>query len=573
MEESYKGDNRSQLRARLKKEIIQNNIYGVDIEEGAIEIARLRFWLSLVIDLDKPEPLPNFDYKFMQGNSLLESYQFEVESENQNAKPKSVCIDLSGICEKKKVENVNNNGVAIQFEEGDKEREDLMKLLRKYYSETDHAKKKGLREKIEKQVRVLLDAKCSKSYSKYINAMPLICDKFFLWHLWFKDVFDKGGFDIVIGNPPYGATLSDKDKAFFKEHYVTAKTIKEDPKKHIAGQKGSLNTYTLFIELAYNNSCNDGSVSMIVPLSITSSQSVDATHKMIFNNCRDFHVSSYAVRPQPVFKNAVVNVSIISFMKGVGSDSKIYSTKMYRKSKKDEKFSLQNLINNLEFTDVQDHLLIGRVPKIGKEIEKEILRKLKENGVLLGDYIDETNGSPIYYRATGGRYFKVVTDKSTGIEGSKPSTETSLCFNKKYAKCVGCVLSSSLSFWFYQIYSDNLSWNKYEIENFYFPSSIANETISQIEELYERYLSDIDGNKIIHQSKEDSSYRGKKYVEYKIRKSLPIIDEIDDLIGPLYGLTPEEIDFIKNYERTFREDDEDEENENENGGKKRKKKN
>lgn len=61
-------------RAELKKEIIQNNIYGVDIERGAIDIARLRFWLSIVVDSDTAEPLPNFDYKFMQGNSLIESY-------------------------------------------------------------------------------------------------------------------------------------------------------------------------------------------------------------------------------------------------------------------------------------------------------------------------------------------------------------------------------------------------------------------------------------------------------------------------------------------------------------------
>lgn len=213
MSDAYKDEIRSQLRARLKKEIIQNNIYGVDIEEGAIEIARLRFWLSLVIDLDKPEPLPNFDYKFMQGNSLLESYQFEVENENTNAvkKKKTVCIDLSGLCEKKG-EYDHDKGVAISFEEGDKEREDLMGLMREYYSETDHAKKKELRDKIETQVRVLLDAKCSKSYSKYINAMPIICDKFFLWHLWFKDVFDMGGFDIVIGNPPYVSTKETKSE-------------------------------------------------------------------------------------------------------------------------------------------------------------------------------------------------------------------------------------------------------------------------------------------------------------------------------------------------------------------------
>lgn len=59
---------------QIKREIIQNNIYGVDIEQGAVDIARLRFWLALVVDSVKPEPLPNLDYKIMQGNSLIEYY-------------------------------------------------------------------------------------------------------------------------------------------------------------------------------------------------------------------------------------------------------------------------------------------------------------------------------------------------------------------------------------------------------------------------------------------------------------------------------------------------------------------
>lgn len=61
-------------RARIKKSIIQNNIYGVDIEKGAVDIARLRFWLSIVVDEETPSPLPNLDYKIMQGNSLIESF-------------------------------------------------------------------------------------------------------------------------------------------------------------------------------------------------------------------------------------------------------------------------------------------------------------------------------------------------------------------------------------------------------------------------------------------------------------------------------------------------------------------
>ena len=61
--------------AEIKKHIIQQNVYGVDIERGAVDIARLRFWLSLIVDEETPQALPNLDFKIMQGNSLLEQYK------------------------------------------------------------------------------------------------------------------------------------------------------------------------------------------------------------------------------------------------------------------------------------------------------------------------------------------------------------------------------------------------------------------------------------------------------------------------------------------------------------------
>ena len=61
--------------AEIKKQIVRENIYGVDIEKGAVDIARLRFWLAIIVDEKEPIPLPNLDYKIMQGNSLLESYE------------------------------------------------------------------------------------------------------------------------------------------------------------------------------------------------------------------------------------------------------------------------------------------------------------------------------------------------------------------------------------------------------------------------------------------------------------------------------------------------------------------
>ena len=56
---------------QIKRETIKNSIYGVDIEPGAIDIARLRFWLSLVVDAEHPEPLPNFEFKFVCANTLI----------------------------------------------------------------------------------------------------------------------------------------------------------------------------------------------------------------------------------------------------------------------------------------------------------------------------------------------------------------------------------------------------------------------------------------------------------------------------------------------------------------------
>jgi hypothetical protein len=208
-------------------------------------------------------------------------------------------------------------------------------------------------------------------------------------------------------------------------------------------------------------------------------------------------------------------------------------------------FDLQKLINNLQFVDVKRQMLYGRIPKIGTEIEKTILNKLFKQ-TKLGSFL-KTSGSPIIYRFAGGRYFKVVTNYSNGS-----SAERTLYFaNSNIADAIGCILSSNLSFWFYQIYSDNLNWKTYEIENFTVPQ-LTTENIAYLDNLYTRYLADIETKANTRTTSGDSSYNVDSFKEYKIVRSKAIIDEIDDYICPLYGLTQEETDFIKNYELEFR---------------------
>ena len=167
--------------AALKRSIIENNVYGVDIEKGAVDIARLRFWLSLVVDEEEPSPLPNLDFKIMQGNSLVESWRGH---------------DLSHLVEKK------SSGQLTLFEDlADVHRKRLRDLLHEWYSCSDHRERAALR----KAIRATAEEQIKTVFSDFsFGDLNLAANtNFFLWHLWFAEVFDKGGFDIVIGNPPY----------------------------------------------------------------------------------------------------------------------------------------------------------------------------------------------------------------------------------------------------------------------------------------------------------------------------------------------------------------------------------
>jgi hypothetical protein len=170
--------------AQIKKEIICNNIYGVDIEKGAVDIARLRFWLAIVVDEIDPMPLPNFDYKIMQGDSLRESYGG---------------VDLSKIAKLSKERQFYE--LSIFDDALDKSKQSLSSLIKQYYSCSNHAVKENLKNEINSNVIEQFE---QDNINLDLSSIDFSCNnQFFLWHTWFQEVFDCGGFDIIIGNPPY----------------------------------------------------------------------------------------------------------------------------------------------------------------------------------------------------------------------------------------------------------------------------------------------------------------------------------------------------------------------------------
>ena len=504
--ENINQDNSSEI----KKHIIQHNIYGVDIEKGAVDIARLRFWLSLIVDEKSPQALPNLDFKIMQGNSLLEQYQG---------------ADLSTMTEKKETDTYD------LFEDmADVLRFDLRKLLAKYYDCTDHKEKKVLRKQITDNVKQQLVEQGITV--KFDNLDLAGNDQFFLWHTWFYDVFSQGGFDIVIGNPPYGAKTSKEDKKIFCKIYESAKTV---PGK----QKGSTDTFSIFIDLGYKSVATNGVAVFIVPLSVTASDAMSGLHRLLMDNCEDIYVSSYGDRPKRIFESAEQQVSIIGFRRTGNKCSNIMSTQI-NKRYSDE--SLWILLDNLKFINAKGYIRNGRIPKIGDEIELSILSKLCKIKTELGGMYDE-KGTPIYYRKAGGRYYKVITKEAT-----HSSAEGMIKVSKRYADLVGASLSSTLFYWFWLIHSDWHNLRTSELSMFPIPyEKYQDEDLKQIDVLYESYIKDLKKNSKVMKSGLKCFYA---------RKSKKYIDKIDKFIGKKYGLTDNEIEYIINYDIRYRDSDE-----------------
>ena len=521
-------------RAALKREIIENNIYGVDIERGAIDIARLRFWLSIVVDAEKPEPLPNFDYKFMQGNSLIESFDghdlSHILDKDLGSRP------LPGRSARKAGWAENQTGMEFG---SDEVKQNLRNWLKMYFSLTDHKEKAYYRELINSSVKnYIVQQGIGPAAETRLNAIDPSANKhFFLWHTWFKDIFDKGGFDIVIGNPPYGAKTSDNDKRYYKQRYYCATSHPNQ------GQKGSTDTFAVFIELGHSILCPSGYLAYIVPMSVGSSDAMTALQYVIEKTCSEIRVSSYSNRPKQIFDAACVRTSIFMFKKSSKPLEHIYTTKLNRRT---ESNTIKDIIDNLQFIDSKTLKIPGRYAKIGTQTELQLLSNLFGFKKRIADYICDS-GKDVYYRAAGGRYFNVVTNYPTHSSAEKS-------FKCSYTDVIGLIMSSSYFYFYQQVYTDGLNLKRSEIENYPLPdlSKLSNECLAKLSELYSNYLKDIERNATIRTSSNTSTHNIDSFKEYKIVRSKNIISEIDDVVGHMYALSSDEIKFIKNYEIKYR---------------------
>lgn len=353
-----------------KREIIQNNIFGVDIEQGAVDIARLRFWLALVVDAEEPQPLPNLDYKITCGNSLLSRYHIDSPIENvfieyNKGKSESEKITLSKY--KELVSDYTNTSNHITKENFRRTIENIKNTFKTELTKQEKEKISNLRgrilslespmllgertrkEKIElKKLKEQL-VKQEELQSNIINN-KLYTDAF-EWRFEFPALLDENGdftgFDIIIGNPPYLRIQGIRDvNSLFADELI----------KKYQSATGSFDLYVTFVERGLQIIKQQGIVNYIMPIKWTNAafgkglrtiiSEKNAAHKIInFGAYQVFNASTYTALQwfmpnsnellyYELDKNLTTNQELDSYLKSLNNKkvSKIKANKLNKET-------------------------------------------------------------------------------------------------------------------------------------------------------------------------------------------------------------------------------------------------
>ena len=336
----------------FKRDCIQNSIYGVDIDISAVEIAKLRLWLSLIVDeadYSSTEPLPNLDYKIMQGDSLIDEfygYKFSITKKDkqqfslsENPHKIEELVNKLNVLQKKYInlkQFLKRKDIKIEIE----------KILIEIFEEVMSSVDKFDLEK-SKKIRT------SNSNKSFYNQKK----DFFCWELFFADVFYiKKGFDIIIANPPYEVLDSKK---------ASAERIAQLRKNDIfePAAEGQLNYFKLFLAKFLTHLNEDGVSAFIFPNAFIGDKTCTKIRKFVFDNNKLLSLASYPEcddANRRVFKSAKVSVCIAHIAKKITND---YNFDWEVWQDKDKKKGFTNIFEK-KFIKKD---LYYRIPSLNKE--------------------------------------------------------------------------------------------------------------------------------------------------------------------------------------------------------------
>lgn len=518
----------------ITKTIILHNLYGVDLMHEAVEIAKLRLFLQLMSTLPAPnykdlnlglEPLPDVDFNIRAGNTLV---GFATRAELK----KGLAYHLDGqTAEPAILEQADVVALAYAEFKHNQESDDQ--------TAGKQAKAKLAAEllKLNHRLNTLLHKQnATVSYADF-------CQSYQPFH-WFAEFYEivtvKGGFDVIIGNPPY----------------VEYSTVRS--KYSISGYSTLEcgNLYANVMERSYSILKEHGTFGMIVPLSGVTTKRMLPLQKLLSNK------SAYLYT---LFIEGTTNPSV--FFVGVKVQLAIHITQKNTKSKNLESFSTnylrayaserESFFERVPLYPLKAQSTNGVIPKLSIHLEEAIIEKTGRTGSKISHYLSPGTGEKMYYRRLGNFFFKLAFTEPPiyRINGkSQLSSTVEVVTTQNISSATfAALINSSLVYWYWVQFSNVMDFKIGNISNLYFDlSNLDKQTQGKLDALAKKLLQDLKKHSIIGTESRKGGDEIIEVARYYPQESKSIIDEIDKVLAQHYGFTDEELDFIINYDIKYR---------------------
>ena len=514
-------DRHPNRRYFILKSIIINNLYGVDIMEEAIEICKLRLFLKMVAqieDVDQIEPLPDIDFNIQAGNTLVGYATYdEVE--------KAVTGKLD-------FDNTIN-----RIKESAEDIEHLFALFRQQQTALDGIVRSDDKQVLRDKLKALedelnrylageygVDPSEGSAYQNWLSS-----HKPFHWFIEFYGILKDGGFNVIIGNPPY----------------VEYSKVKKDYTIRGYETEDCGNLYAFVMERSQSIQKPQSRMGLIVPISLTAAQRMKPLQRKLLNKANIIHFSNFAIRPAALFPGVMQRLTICLMCNGsIGSAYTTDYTTWYA----DERPELFHL---LEYTSLHDIVQEYSLPKVNTLISRSALLKIFASGHDLHSSRDFRGNFTIFYHNAGGYWIKTFNFRpyyrSIANPGKKHTTISELHLpSSDLATTYLCILNSSLFYFFWKSLTDARHVYPSDIAMLPVRLPLPQESLDKLYSLEEKLMTAYRKNstRIIY---------GKAEVDqFSVAPCKPIIDEIDRILAQHYGFTDEELDFIINYDIKYR---------------------
>lgn len=604
-----RGDDPSpQRQYEVKKELALNAIYGVDVDPIGTEIAKLRVWLKIV-EGNSWEPdfgrLPNIDVNIAAGNSIVglpvkgivesadiwdedidelvemrEAYKFHDEGDRRDieefmkeeVRPRvndaflarfndTVSTSIGDEAEfEAVVEAIDEKtlfpiveSVKVQRTDGedftDEQEANLdekgftvyTKSARLDIEKREHNLKnnevEGVKDVIIEELRELIEG--PYEFDEFVRR-PLSYDldnilgQPFHWPVEFPELAEENGsqhtihFDIVLGNPPYGHITSESEDVLTSTY-----------------EMGGADIAATFVERQLQMLNEDGYFGNVTTLKLMYKAQMEPMHDIWRDYLATTRVACFAKRPSKVFEGAEVRVAIITGLKQTADIGDILTSEFIRfDNDKDriQRFREISYRNTEDFTLRKDGINGSgnhvALPKIGLEHIEDILSKLRGQSSLIGEREVDSETDHVIWRREGMDYFtNPMLEKLYDAREVKP-----FYFDTALEACAAFLtVSSSIFYVYWCVYGDMFHLNLSEIRAFPLPPM-------EVLEIHQDDIMDISA-RLWERMVDGFNDVRNEFDNYDAQK--PIIEEADEVVGEMFGLTEPEVEFAQGYHSEY----------------------